>query len=186
MQNLRRSFEHAGHVDNEKCEGEQSVQARHARAIAVLNHFRRGGAPYSTEYRRHNPVKGRGKKVLPLIPDRRHSEAVNGSRQTYRHFGMGSHAESLGDHNQLAEVALAEEIVFGVLNPAAGDDSHADQGQQVANDDDPIQGRECHKNRCSPMPCVEQSGEAAFGSADITLLILALFGRMAGGVRPKS
>ena len=70
IQNFRPSLQDARDVDEEKDEGEYRVNSPHRGAIAVLHHLGRGGTPNAAEHRRQHPVKGHGKEILPLIPDR--------------------------------------------------------------------------------------------------------------------
>ena len=88
VQDLCSAFEDAGDVDDKEDEGEYRIKSAQGRAEAVFHHLGRGGAPHAPEHGRHDPVKGQGKQVLPLVPDGGDAHAVDGARQAHRHLGV--------------------------------------------------------------------------------------------------
>src|SRR5437868_5263205 len=117
IENLSGPLQDARNVNDEINEAEDDIQTRHALSVAVLYHFGRRRTPHPAEYWRHNPVKGCSKKILPLEPNRRNAGSVHRPGQTHRHIGMGSDAETLRHHEQLAEPPLTQKVVVCVLDP---------------------------------------------------------------------
>jgi len=138
------SLQHAAGIDDEEAHREHDVDGPHPRAVSILRELRHRRAPYATEDRGHDPVERRDEQVLPLKPDRRGAEGVDGSRERHRHFRVRPDAEALAHHEPRSEPALAEKVLAGLSHPVADDEADRRDDHEVSGEDEPVEGSDIH------------------------------------------